>query len=124
MAHWARRNSRRGSRHNIAFHYDLGNDFYRLWLDPSLTYSSALFDTSDDLSAAQARKLDAILARTGTKSGERILEIGEQAASKSRAQRITLEDALLTLAEERDHLLLRDAQRDGAFAAVESTDER
>lgn len=50
-------NSRRGSRRNIAFHYDLGNDFYARWLDPGLTYSSALFTAPDQsLEAAQAAK--------------------------------------------------------------------
>ena len=44
IAHRLRRNSRRGARRNIEFHYDLGNDFYALWLDPGMTYSSALFD--------------------------------------------------------------------------------
>ncbi|WP_369674226.1 SAM-dependent methyltransferase, partial [Enterococcus lactis] len=70
LRHWRnglRRNSRTGSKRNIEFHYDLGNDFYRLWLDPSLTYSSALFAepvvTEESLEAAQARKNEAILDR-------------------------------------------------------------
>ncbi|PXA96060.1 SAM-dependent methyltransferase [Nostoc sp. 3335mG] len=74
--HWLRRNSRSGSRRNIHFHYDLGNDFYREWLDPSMTYSSAIFAAGDSLEQAQQRKLDAILERTGTSPGDRILEIG------------------------------------------------
>ena len=75
--HWRRRNDRAGARANIAAHYDLGNDFYREWLDPSLTYSAALFDGADEpLAAAQARKLAAVLARTGVGPGERLLEIG------------------------------------------------
>jgi cyclopropane-fatty-acyl-phospholipid synthase len=75
--HRLRRNDRRGSRRNIAAHYDLGNDFYREWLDPSLTYSSALFTSpGESLEAAQTAKLQAILDRTATKPGERILEIG------------------------------------------------
>ena len=44
LYHWSRRNTRRGSRRNIAAHYDLGNDFYREWLDPGMTYSAAVFD--------------------------------------------------------------------------------
>ena len=44
VQHLLRSNSRRGSRRNIAYHYDLGNDFYRLWLDSSMTYSSGIFD--------------------------------------------------------------------------------
>ena len=47
LRHWLHKNNRKGSRRNIAAHYDLGNDFYRLWLDPSMTYSSALRDRSD-----------------------------------------------------------------------------
>lgn len=74
--HWLRRNSRVGARRNIEAHYDLGNDFYAEWLDASLTYSAALFQDDDTLEAAQARKLGAMLARTATEPGERILEIG------------------------------------------------
>ncbi len=78
--HWLRRNHRAGAKRNIAAHYDLGNDFYREWLDPSLTYSSALFaepiSPSRSLEAAQEAKLAAILARTGVKPGDTILEIG------------------------------------------------
>jgi cyclopropane-fatty-acyl-phospholipid synthase len=76
VQHWLRRNSKTGSRRNIHFHYDLGNDFYREWLDPSMTYSSAMFDGGEPLETAQQRKLDAILARTGTRAGDHILEIG------------------------------------------------
>lgn len=77
IAHWMRRNHRSGSRRNIEFHYDLGNDFYREWLDPSMSYSSALFTApGQDLEAAQAAKLQAILDRTATRPGDRILEIG------------------------------------------------
>lgn len=75
-----RHNSRAGSKRNIEFHYDLGNDFYRLWLDPSLTYSSALFQEpatrQEDLQAAQARKYAAILDRLAVQPGARVLEIG------------------------------------------------
>ena len=75
-----RRNSRTGSRKNIEFHYDLGNDFYSLWLDPSLTYSSALFDApavpEQTLEAAQATKIDAMLDRLAVRPGDTILEIG------------------------------------------------
>jgi cyclopropane-fatty-acyl-phospholipid synthase len=77
LGHWLRRNSRSGSRRNIHFHYDLGNDFYRLWLDPGMTYSSAIFaDAAEALEEAQAAKLQAILDRTATQAGDTILEIG------------------------------------------------
>ncbi len=75
--HRLRRNHRAGSRRNIAAHYDLGNDFYREWLDDGLTYSSALFETpGESLATGQARKLQAILDRTATRPGDAILEIG------------------------------------------------
>jgi cyclopropane-fatty-acyl-phospholipid synthase len=77
LAHLARRNDPAGSRANIAYHYDLGNDFYAAWLDPTLTYSSAIFtEAGEPLERAQHRKLSAILDRTATRPGERILEIG------------------------------------------------
>ena len=75
--HLFRRNSRRGSRRNIAYHYDLGNDFYRLWLDETMTYSAALFDRVDeDLATAQRRKIERVLDRIDAKPGDHILEIG------------------------------------------------
>ena len=78
--HWMRRNHRSGSRRNIAAHYDLGNDFYELWLDPGMTYSSAIFaepvSEEETLEHAQATKLQAIFDRTATRPGDRILEIG------------------------------------------------
>lgn len=75
--HWMRRNDRDGSRRNIAYHYDLGNDFYAPWLDAGMTYSSALFaEPGMALEDAQAAKLAAILERTATKPGDAILEIG------------------------------------------------
>ena len=69
-----RRNSLRGSSRNIRAHYDVGNEFYQLWLDPGMTYSSAIFAEGDDLERAQQRKNDRILSRLSP--GERILEIG------------------------------------------------
>ena len=76
-AHLLRRNSKAKARENIAFHYDLGNDFYRAWLDPSMTYSSALFDGPDEpLHLAQERKIHALLDRLQLKPGQRLLEIG------------------------------------------------
>ena len=72
-----RRNSRRGSRRNIARHYDLGNDFYRLWLDESLTYSGAHFDRDvTGLTQAQQRKYANMLDMLGAGEGDHILEIG------------------------------------------------
>jgi len=70
-----RANSRRGSRKNIRSHYDVGNEFYQLWLDDGMTYSSGLFGSNnDDLGLAQVRKNVRALSRLS--SGERVLEIG------------------------------------------------
>ncbi|MEO8526794.1 MAG: cyclopropane-fatty-acyl-phospholipid synthase family protein, partial [Caldimonas sp.] len=76
--HLFNRNSRRGSRKNIHAHYDLGNAFYRLWLDPSMSYSSAWFegDASGDLVAAQWAKTRRALAECEVGAGDRVLEIG------------------------------------------------
>jgi cyclopropane-fatty-acyl-phospholipid synthase len=70
-------NSRRGSRRNIAFHYDLGNAFYRLWLDAGMTYSSALFEAPEQgLEAAQEAKIARVLDLLELQPGARVLEIG------------------------------------------------
>lgn len=84
LRHQLRANTRRGSKRNIMAHYDLGNDFYRLWLDETMTYSSALFDhvTHPDqagwseLPAAQRAKNDRMIRALGLKPGDKVLEIG------------------------------------------------
>src|SRR6185312_8313392 len=76
LRHLVSANTRRGSRRNIAFHYDLGNDFYRQWLDPSMTYSSALYlSAGDTLEQAQENKLRRIAELVQPAGGD-ILEIG------------------------------------------------
>ncbi len=76
--HLLQRNSRRGSRRNIHAHYDLGNPFYRLWLDPTMNYSSAWFegDTTRPLADAQWAKVRRALRQAGVRSGDRVLEVG------------------------------------------------
>ena len=77
IAHRLRRNTRAGSRRNIAAHYDLSNDLYRLFLDPSLTYSSAVFEAPDQpLEAAQRAKYRRIADGAGLRAGMHVLEIG------------------------------------------------
>jgi cyclopropane-fatty-acyl-phospholipid synthase len=77
LRHYYRRNTRSGSRRNIAYHYDLGNDFYSKWLDPSMTYSSAVFaNDATTLEAAQQRKYERAADLLALRGGERILEIG------------------------------------------------
>ena len=76
--HFFNRNSRLGSKKNIHAHYDLGNEFYRLWLDPTMNYSSAWFEgvRSGDLVAAQWAKVRRALNECGVRAGDRVLEIG------------------------------------------------
>jgi cyclopropane-fatty-acyl-phospholipid synthase len=77
LAHRLRDNAPGNARRNIAAHYDLGNDFYSAWLDPTMTYSSARFARpADSLEEAQLRKVRALLDRLDLKPGERLLEIG------------------------------------------------
>ncbi|MEM7743926.1 MAG: cyclopropane-fatty-acyl-phospholipid synthase family protein [Pseudomonadota bacterium] len=77
LRHWLRANTKRGSRRNISHHYDLGNDFYRLWLDPSMTYSSALFSgQGETLEQGQQNKYASICDRMGVSHGDHLLEIG------------------------------------------------
>ena len=75
--HWLNRNTRSGSRRNIAAHYDLGNDFYALWLDRRMMYSSAIFEHADaSLEAASVAKLDRICRKLNLSPGDHVLEIG------------------------------------------------
>ena len=77
VGHWLRPNSLATSRRNIAEHYDLGNDFYQLFLDPTMTYSSARFETPEQtLEAAQTAKYDRLCRQLRLKPGEHVLEIG------------------------------------------------
>ena len=77
LAHRLRDNRPSKARANIAAHYDLGNDFYSAWLDPTMTYSSARFRrASDSLEAAQRNKVELLLDRLDLKPGDRLLEIG------------------------------------------------
>jgi cyclopropane-fatty-acyl-phospholipid synthase len=114
LRHAFNANTRRGSRRNIAAHYDLGNDFYALWLDPTMTYSSALFegDAARTLEAAQMAKYRRILECLDPQPGERILEIGcgwgGFAATAARERGcgvtgLTLSEEQLRYADERMH---------------------
>lgn len=77
LRHAFRRNSRTGSRRNIAYHYDLGNAFYKLWLDREMVYSSAVFERPEmSLEDAQARKLDRIVDKLALTPTDAVLEIG------------------------------------------------
>ncbi|MGI9275490.1 MAG: class I SAM-dependent methyltransferase [Endozoicomonas sp.] len=111
LMHLLNNNSLRGSRRNISAHYDLGNDFYRLWLDRGMTYSSALFSSTDEsLEQAQENKYQKVLDWLDVKHGQKVLEIGcgwagfAEALSrkrKTRYQGITLSSEQLAYARER-----------------------
>lgn len=74
---WMQGNSRKQARKNISYHYDLGNDFYRLWLDESMTYSSAKFLTGQEsLEKAQEQKYASMVDQMGVQPGDHVLEIG------------------------------------------------
>jgi cyclopropane-fatty-acyl-phospholipid synthase len=112
VKHLLNRNSRRGSRKNIHAHYDIGNPFYRLWLDETMNYSSALFegDLSRPTAQAQLAKVRRALQAVQLQPGQRVLEIGcgwgalaEAAAGEfgARVVGVTLSDEQLAFAKER-----------------------
>ncbi|OYU90521.1 MAG: SAM-dependent methyltransferase [Bradyrhizobiaceae bacterium PARB1] len=77
VRHWFNRNTKRQARKNIYAHYDIGNAFYSAWLDPSMTYSSAIFeDGTQDLTAAQHNKYRRLAEAIDLKPGQKVLEIG------------------------------------------------
>ena len=93
---WLQRNHKSQARKNIAHHYDLGNAFYELWLDETMTYSSALFETGQESTEkAQIAKYASIVEQMGAKPGDHILEIGcgwggfAEYAAKERGLRVT-----------------------------------
>ena len=112
IKHLLNRNSRSGSKKNIHAHYDIGNPFYRLWLDETMNYSSALFngDLSQAMPQAQHAKVRRALEECQLKPGQRLLEIGcgwgalaEAAARdfKARVTGVTLSSEQLAYAQER-----------------------
>ncbi len=113
LAHRSRRNTKRQASRNITAHYDLGNDFYRLFLDASMTYSSAVFEKPDQtLEDAQRAKYRAMADRAGLSRGQHVLEIGSGwggfaifAAGElgCRVTSVTISPAQQALARERVH---------------------
>ncbi len=96
LLHRLNANTRCQARRNIAHHYDLGNEFYRRWLDETMTYSSALFDNAaEDLTTAQRRKYASVYDRIGASDGAHLLEIGcgwggfAEFAARERGARVT-----------------------------------
>ena len=77
MRFWMQRNSKKQARKNISYHYDLGNEFYGLWLDETMTYSSAKYETDDEtLAQAQRLKYKSMVDQMGVERGDHVLEIG------------------------------------------------
>jgi len=145
LRHQFRRNTRNGARRNVHAHYDIGNDFYALWLDPGMTYSSALYgaplgEANDvaQLASAQDAKYDRILAQLALAPGARVLEIGsgwggfaERAARRElQVDGITISDKQLDFArcrvaragvDDKARFSLRDYRDiEGKFDAVAS----
>lgn len=74
---WLQRNSKQQARKNISYHYDLGNDFYGLWLDDTMSYSSAIFrDPQQSMESAQIEKYKSMVDEMGVQAGDHVLEIG------------------------------------------------
>ncbi|MEO1193904.1 MAG: cyclopropane-fatty-acyl-phospholipid synthase family protein [Pseudomonadota bacterium] len=140
LGHRLRPNSKPGSRRNIAAHYDLGNSFYRLWLDRSLTYSSAVFAEADQpLEEAQRNKYRLICEAAGIRQGDSVLEIGcgwggfaiyAAQERQARVTAVTISDAQFDAASKRVHdagledrvTLLKSDYRDlkGSYDAIVS----
>ncbi|MBT8456473.1 MAG: cyclopropane-fatty-acyl-phospholipid synthase family protein [Alphaproteobacteria bacterium] len=77
MRFWLQSNSKRQAQKNISHHYDLGNDFYRIWLDETMTYSSAFFQSGQEsLEKAQEQKYASMIDQMGAQPGDHVLEIG------------------------------------------------
>ena len=77
LLHWRNRNNKEGSRRNITYHYDLGNQFYEKWLDNTMTYSSAIFGSAEEkLDVAQRRKYKRLADLADIQPGDKVLEIG------------------------------------------------
>ncbi len=96
MRFWLQSNSKRQAKRNISYHYDLGNAFYGLWLDETMTYSSAKFDTGQEsLENAQIAKYASMVDEMGASEGDHVLEIGcgwggfAEYAAKERGLRVT-----------------------------------
>ncbi|MBR9841886.1 MAG: class I SAM-dependent methyltransferase [Rhodobacteraceae bacterium] len=122
MRHWMNRNTKDQAKKNISYHYDLGNDFYALWLDETMTYSSALFETGQEsMEAAQTAKYASMVDQMGVGPGDHVLEIGcgwggfAEYAAKERGLRVTG----LTISEEQLKFARERIERAGLSDLVE-----
>ena len=119
---WMQSNSKRQARKNISYHYDLGNDFYALWLDDTMTYSSAKFETGQEsLEKAQENKYASMVDQMGVAPGDHVLEIGcgwggfAEYAAKERGLRVTG----LTISQEQHDYAVARMERLGLSDMVE-----
>jgi cyclopropane-fatty-acyl-phospholipid synthase len=115
-------NDRKGARQNISRHYDLSNELFALFLDETMTYSSALFDgtSSEDLTTAQHRKIDRLLDQTGVTEGTRLLEIGTGWGELAiRAARRGARVTTITLSVEQASLAVDRARAAGVVDSIE-----
>ncbi|MEM6385845.1 MAG: cyclopropane-fatty-acyl-phospholipid synthase family protein [Pseudomonadota bacterium] len=122
LRHWMNRNTKDNARKNISYHYDLGNDFYRLWLDDTMTYSSAIFETGqEDLEKAQTEKYKSMVDQMGAAPGDHVLEIGcgwggfAEYAAKERGLKVTG----LTISQEQFDYAQKRIQKAGLSDQVE-----
>ncbi|WP_299302353.1 cyclopropane-fatty-acyl-phospholipid synthase family protein [uncultured Litoreibacter sp.] len=119
---WMQSNSKSQAKKNISYHYDLGNDFYALWLDDTMTYSSALFkDGQESLEKAQEHKYASMVDQMGAQPGDHVLEIGcgwggfAEYAAKERGIKVTG----LTISQEQHDYAVARMERLGLSAMVE-----
>lgn len=114
--HWSRRNTRNGSRRNIREHYDLGNDFYETFLDETLTYSSAYFETDgESLADAQRNKYLRLARKTQIQPGDKVLEIGTGWGGFAvfLAQKFDVQVTTTTISREQYHYATKRVERLG-----------
>ena len=116
MRFWLQSNSKRQAKKNISYHYDLGNDFYGLWLDDTMTYSSALFETGQESTEkAQTAKYKSMVDQMGAQPGDHVLEIGcgwggfAEYAAKERGLHVTG----LTISEEQYKYAVERIEKEG-----------
>ncbi|MEO1733613.1 MAG: cyclopropane-fatty-acyl-phospholipid synthase family protein [Pseudomonadota bacterium] len=122
MRFWLQRNHKSQARKNISYHYDLGNDFYRLWLDDTMTYSSAIFETGQESTErAQTAKYASMVDQMGARPGDHILEIGcgwggfAEYAARERGLKVTG----LTISEEQLKYARQRIEKAGLTGQVE-----